>query len=132
MSNLTPDKFDIDHFEAIDDSMQIEADHLPVACAVLTGAPNREWQQFFLERARQLESSHPGIRLQLMADRLKFHTRAVAAEENCSAVLSVVRDTNKAYAAVRSAENRRAEQRKAEVKELGKRLKEISKKLAKG
>jgi hypothetical protein len=125
-----PDKFEIDRFEAIDDSMQIEADHLPVACAILSGAPNREWQQFFLERARQLENSHPGIRLQLMADRLKFHTRAATAEESCSAVVSVVRDTNKAYTAVRSAENRRAEQRKAEVKELGKRLKEISKKLA--
>ena len=126
-----PETYNVDHFEAVDDSTQIEPHHLPQACAVLTGAPDREWHQYFLESARQVEQTRPGMRLELLADRLRFYTRASTAEEACAAVVAAVRDTNRAYIAVREAENRRTTQRRDEVEELGKRLKVISKNLGK-
>ncbi|HEY4145890.1 hypothetical protein [Pinirhizobacter sp.] len=125
------ESYTIDHFEAVDDSTQIEPQHLPQACAVLSGAPDREWHQYFVESARQVELAHPGMRLELLADRLRFFTRASTAEDACSAVVAAVRDTNRAYMAVREAENRRTAQRRAEVEDLGKRLKVISKNLDK-
>jgi phosphoenolpyruvate-protein kinase (PTS system EI component) len=130
-NRLHPEIYTIDHFEAVDDSTQVDPHHLPQACAVLTGAPDREWHQYFLESARQVEQARPGMRLELLADRLRFYTRAATAEDSCSAVVAAVRDTNRAYLAVREAENRRMAQRRAEVEDLGKRLKAISKSLEK-
>jgi hypothetical protein len=126
-----PETYTIDHFETVDDGTEVEPHHLPQACAVLSGAPDREWHQYFLESARQVEQARPGMRLELLADRLRFYTRASTAEEACSAVVAAVRDTNRAYMAVREAEIRRMAQRREEVEELGKRLKVISKKLGK-
>lgn len=130
-SRQHPETYAIDHFEAVDDSTQVEPQHLPQACAVLSGAPDREWHQYFLESARQVEQAHPGMRLELLADRLRFYTRASTAEEACSAVVAAVRDTNRAYLVVREAENRRTAQRQREVEDLGKKLKVISKNLGK-
>src|ERR1700754_1619428 len=77
------DWIDIESFEAIDDTEQFDRPDIPRVEAVLSGAPERDWQQFFIVRARGLEQTHPGLKMEILADRLGFHTRASNVEETC-------------------------------------------------
>lgn len=120
------DWIDIDAFEAVDDTEQFDRPDIPRVEAVLSGAPEREWQQFFLVRARELEQTHPGLRMEILADRLGFHTRAATAEETCRLVHAAVQGTNHDFAAQKAAEEKRIADRNEEVRDLIARVKTIN------
>lgn len=120
------DWIDIDTFEAVDDTEQFDRPDIPRVEAVLSGAPDRDWQQFFLVRARALEQTHPGLRMEILADRLGFHTRAASAEETCRLVNEAVQGTNEDFAAQRAAEEKRIADRNEEIRELMARMKAIN------
>lgn len=120
------DWIDIDSFEAVDDTEQFDRPDIPRVEAVLSGAPEREWQQFFLVRARELEQKHPGLRMEILADRLGFHTRSASAEETCRLVNAAVQGTNHDFAAQKAAEEKRIADRNEEVRELIARMKTIN------
>ncbi|MDR6935877.1 MULTISPECIES: hypothetical protein [unclassified Luteibacter] len=120
------DWIDIESFEAIDDTEQFDRPDIPRVEAVLSGAPEREWQQYFLVRARALEQAHPGLKMEILADRLGFHTRAAHVEETCRLVHEAVQGTNQDYAAQKAAEEKRIADRNQEVKELMARMKDIN------
>lgn len=120
------DWIDIDTFEAVDDTEQFDRPDIPRVEAVLSGAPDRDWQQFFLVRARALEQTHPGLRMEILADRLGFHTRAASAEETCRLVNEAVQGTNEDFAAQKAAEEKRIADRNEEIRELMARIKAIN------
>lgn len=120
------DWIDIDAFEAIDDTEQFDRPDIPRVEAVLSGAPERDWQQFFIVRARALEQTHPGLKMEILADRLGFHTRASNVEETCRLVHEAVQGTNQDFAAQRAAEEQRIADRNQEVHELMSRVKTIN------
>ncbi|MDQ7997314.1 MAG: hypothetical protein AAGC76_15845 [Luteibacter sp.] len=120
------DWIDIDSFEAVDDTEQFDRPDIPRVEAILSGAPEREWQQFFLVRARELEQTHPGLRMEILADRLGFHTRAASAEETCRLVHATVQGTNHDFAAQKAAEEKRIADRNDEVRDLIARMKAIN------
>ncbi|WP_369929063.1 hypothetical protein [Xanthomonas sp. NCPPB 2632] len=120
------DWIDIDTFEAVDDTEQFDRPDIPRVEAVLSGAPDRDWQQFFLVRARALEQTHPGLRMEILADRLGFHTRAASAEETCRLVNEAVQGTNEDFAAQKAAEEKRIADRNEEIRELMARMKTIN------
>ncbi|MET4675110.1 MULTISPECIES: hypothetical protein [unclassified Luteibacter] len=120
------DWIDIDTFEAVDDTEQFDRPDIPRVEAVLSGAPDRDWQQFFLVRARALEQTHPGLRMEILADRLGFHTRAASAEETCRLVNEAVQGTNEDFAAQKAAEEKRIADRNEEIRELMARMKAIN------
>lgn len=117
---------DIESFEAVDDSEQFERPDIPRVEAVLSGAPDREWQQFFAVRAQTIEQAQPGVRMEIIADRLGFHTRAAHAEETCRLVHEAVQGANQDYAAQQAAEEKRIADRNQEVKDLVSRIKTIN------
>jgi hypothetical protein len=117
------DWIDIESFEAIDDIGVFDRPDIPKVEAVLSGAPEREWQQFFAVRAQALEQSHPGLRMEILADRLGFHTRAAHLEETCAMVNDAVQGTNHDYAAQKAAEEKRIADRDQEVRDLLARVK---------
>jgi len=120
------DWIDIDTFEAVDDTEQFDRPDIPRVEAVLSGAPDRDWQQFFLVRARALEQTHPGLRMEILADRLGFHTRAASAEETCRLVNEAVQGTNEDFAAQKAAEEKRIADRNEEIRELMAKMKTIN------
>ncbi|QWT21444.1 hypothetical protein KPL74_05430 [Bacillus sp. NP157] len=120
------DWIDIESFEAVDDIDQFDRPDIPRVEAVLSGAPEREWQQFFAVRARALEQTHPGLRMEIIADRLGFHTRAAHVEDTCRLVHEAVQGTNRDYAAQKAAEERRIADRNQEVRDLMARVKSIN------
>ncbi|SEN14126.1 Growth arrest and DNA-damage-inducible protein-interacting protein 1 [Luteibacter sp. UNCMF331Sha3.1] len=120
------DWIDIESFEAINDTEQFDRPDIPRVEAVLSGAPERDWQQFFLVRARALEQSHPGLKMEILADRLGFHTRAAHAQETCLLVHEAVQGTNQDYAAQKAAEEKRIADRNQEVQELIAKMKDIN------
>lgn len=120
------DRIDIDSFEAIDDSEQFDRPDLPRVEAVLSAAPEREWQQFFILRARALEQTHPGLKMEILADRLGFHTRAADVDATCRLVHEAVQGSNHDYAAQKAAEEKRIADRNDEAKHLVARIKEIN------
>ncbi|MEX1827535.1 hypothetical protein [Luteibacter sp. CQ10] len=120
------DWIEIESFEAVDDSGQFERPDIPRVEAILSGAPEREWQQFFLVRAQSLEQAHPGLRMEILADRLGFHTRAAHAEETCRLVYEAVMGTNHDFAAQKAAEEKRVNDRNEEVRQLVDRIKEVN------
>lgn len=120
------DWIDIDTFEAVDDTEQFDRPDIPRVEAVLSGAPDRDWQQFFLVRARALEQTHPGLRMEILADRLGFHTRAASAEETCRLVNEAVQGTNEDFAAQKAAEEKRIADRNEEIRELMAKMKAIN------
>jgi hypothetical protein len=120
------DWIDIDTFEAVDDTEQFDRPDIPRVEAVLSGAPDRDWQQFFLVRARALEQTHPGLRMEILADRLGFHTRAASAEETCRLVNEAVQGTNEDFAAQKAAEEKRVADRNEEIRELMAKMKTIN------
>jgi hypothetical protein len=126
MPMASRDWIDIDSFEAIDDTEQFDRPDIPRVDAVLSGAPERDWQQFFIVRARALEQSHPGLKMEILADRLGFHTRASNVEETCRLVHEAVQGTNQDFAAQRAAEEQRIADRNQEVHELMSRVKTIN------
>lgn len=120
------DWIDIESFEAVDDIGQFDRPDIPRVEAVLTGAPEREWQQVFTVRARALEQTQPGMRLEILADRLGFHTRAANLEATCRLVNDAVQGTNHDYAAQRAAEEKRIADRDQEVRDLAAQVKAIN------
>jgi hypothetical protein len=120
------DWIDIESFEAVDDIGQFDRPDIPRVEAILTGAPEREWQQFFIVRARALEQTHPGLRMEILADRLGFHTRASHLEATCGLVNDAVQGTNHDYAAQRAAEEKRIADRDEEVREMVAKVKSIN------
>lgn len=120
------DWIEIESFEAIDDSEQFDRPDIPRVEAVLSGAPEREWQQFFVVRAKALEQAHAGLRMEIIADRLGFHTRAIHAEETCRLVHETVLGTNEDFAAQKAAEEKRIHDRNEEVRDLVGRIKTIN------
>jgi hypothetical protein len=120
------DWIDIESFEAIDDTEQFDRSDLPRIEAVLSGAPERDWQQFFAVRARALEETRPGLKMEVLADRLGFHTRAANAAETCRLVHEAVQDTNQDFAAQKAAEEKRISDRTQEVQELMAKVKVIN------
>lgn len=120
------DWIEIESFEAVDDTEQFDRPDIPRVEAVLSGAPERDWQQFFLVRARALEQTHPGLRMEILADRLGFHTRAATAEETCRLVNDAVQGTNQDFAAQKAAEEKRIADRNQEVRELMSLMKTIN------
>jgi hypothetical protein len=120
------DWIDIDAFEAVDDTEQFDRPDIPRVEALLSGAPDRDWQQFFLVRARALEQTHPGLRMEILADRLGFHTRAASAEETCRLVNEAVQGTNEDFAAQKAAEEKRIADRNEEIRELVAKMKSIN------
>ena len=120
------DWIEIESFEAIDDSEQFDRPDIPRVEAVLSGAPEREWQQFFIVRAKALEQAHAGLRMEIIADRLSFHTRATHAEETCRLVHETVLGTNEDFAAQKAAEEKRIHDRNEEVRDLVSRIKTIN------
>jgi hypothetical protein len=116
----------IESFEAVDDIGQFDRPDIPRVEAVLSGAPEREWQQFFIVRARALEQTQPGLRMEIIADRLGFHSRAVHLEETCRMVHAAVQGTNHDYAAQKAAEEKRIADRDEEVREMMARVKTIN------
>jgi hypothetical protein len=120
------DWIDIESFEAVDDIGQFDRPDIPRVEAILSGAPEREWQQFFVVRARALEQTQPGLRMEILADRLGFHTRAAHIEETCRLVNDAVQGTNHDYAAQRAAEEKRIADRDEEVRELMAKVKTVN------
>jgi hypothetical protein len=120
------DWIEIESFEAVDDIGQFDRPDIPRVEAVLTGAPEREWQQFFSVRATALEQTHPGLRMEIIADRLGFHTRAAHLDEICGLVNDAVQGTNHDYAAQRAAEEKRIADRDEEVRQMVSRVKAIN------
>jgi hypothetical protein len=120
------DWIEIESFEAVDDIGQFDRPDIPRVEAILSGAPEREWQQFFVVRARALEQSHPGLRMEILADRLGFHTRAAHLEETCRLVNDAVEGTNHDYAAQRAAEEKRIADRDEEVRAMMAQVKAIN------
>jgi len=120
------DWIEIESFEAVDDIGVFDRPDIPRVEAILSGAPEREWQQFFAVRARALEQNQPGLRMEILADRLGFHTRASHIEETCRLMNDAVQGTNHDYAAQKAAEERRIADRDAEVRELMSKVKEIN------
>jgi hypothetical protein len=120
------DWIEIESFEAVDDIGQFDRPDIPRVEAILSGAPEREWQQFFVVRARALEQTQPGLRMEILADRLGFHTRAAHIEETCRLVNDAVQGTNHDYAAQRAAEEKRIADRDEEVRELMAKVKAVN------
>ncbi|MGF6491896.1 hypothetical protein ABIE56_000049 [Luteibacter sp. 621] len=120
------DWIEIESFEAVDDIGQFDRPDIPRVEAILSGAPEREWQQFFVVRARALEQTQPGLRMEILADRLGFHTRAAHIEETCRLVNDAVQGTNHDYAAQRAAEEKRIADRDEEVRELMAKVKTVN------
>ncbi|UPG92497.1 hypothetical protein [Luteibacter aegosomatissinici] len=120
------DWIDIESFEATDDIGQFDRPDIPRVEAILSGAPEREWQQFFQVRARALEQTQPGLRMEIIADRLGFHTRAAHIEDTCRLVNDAVQGTNHDYAAQRAAEEKRIADRDEEVREMISRIKAVN------
>lgn len=120
------DWIEIESFEAIDDIGQFDRPDIPRVEAILSGSPEREWQQFFAVRARSLEQTHPGLRMEILADRLGFHTRSAHLEETCRLVNDAVQGTNHDYAAQKAAEEKRIADRDEEVREMAARVKAIN------
>jgi hypothetical protein len=120
------DWIDIESFEAIDDTDLFDRSDIPRIEAVLSGAPERDWQQFFIVRARALEETHPGLKMEVLADRLGFHTRAANADDTCRLVHHAVQGTNQDFAAQKAAEEKRIADRNQEVQELMSRVKAIN------
>jgi hypothetical protein len=120
------DWINIESFEAIDDTEQFDRPDIPRVDAVLSAAPEREWQQFFIVRARALEQVHPGLRMEILADRLGFHARAAHVAETCGLVNEAVQGTNHDFAAQKAAEEKRVSDRNEEVRELMARVKQIN------
>jgi hypothetical protein len=120
------DWIDIDSFEAIDDTEQFDRPDIPRVEAVLSASPEREWQQFFIVRARALEQAHPGLRMEILADRLGFHARAAQVAETCALVNEAVQGTNRDFAAQKAADEKRIADRNEEVRELMARVKQIN------
>ena len=120
------DWIEIESFEAVDDSGQFERPDIPRVEAILSGAPERDWQQFFIVRAQALEQAHPGMRMEILADRLGFHTRAAHADETCRLVYEAVMGTNHALAAQRAAEEKRIQDRHEQVRLLVDRIKGLN------
>jgi hypothetical protein len=119
-------QFRIESFDAVDDSEQFERPDIPLVQAVLSGTPDREWQQHFLARARQLEQQHPGTKLEILANGLSFHTHATVVDATCALVDGVVQGANADYAAEKTAEAERIAARNEEAKLLVARIKEIN------
>lgn len=120
------DWIEIESFEAIDDTDQFDRPDIPRVEAVLSGTPERDWQQFFAVRARTLEQSHPGLRMEIIADRLGFHSRASHLAETCHLVYETVQGTNEDMAAQKAAEEKRVADRNQEIKDIIARLKDIN------
>ncbi|HEY4089896.1 MAG TPA: hypothetical protein VGN46_00120 [Luteibacter sp.] len=120
------DWIEIESFEAIDDIGQFDQPDIPRVEAILAGSPEREWQQFFAVRAHALEQSHPGLRMEILADRLGFHTRVATLEETCRLVNDAVQGTNHDYAAQKAAEEKRIADRDQEVRDLIARVKSFN------
>jgi hypothetical protein len=64
--------------------------------------------------------------MEILADRLGFHTRAAHIEETCRLVNDAVQGTNHDYAAQRAAEEKRIADRDEEVRELMAKVKAVN------
>jgi len=125
-TNPSNDLFRIERFEAVDDSEQFDRPDIPMVQAALSGTPDREWQQYFIARSRALEAQQPGLKLELLADRMSFHTHAATVDATCALVAGAVQGANADYAAEKAAEARRNQERNEEARLLVERIKEIN------